>query len=106
MLSASRTLRGTSASYQQNTRGLPKACPQETGPRRVDARLAKSAVALYALPTVLDTHALSSPTRAAAHACSGGPHRTADWGITGSPSAARASSVPSDLPLEWRLAGP
>jgi hypothetical protein len=78
----------------------------QIGPRSVDARMAKSSVALYALPMLLDTHALSSTTRAAAHAYPGGPHRTADWGMTGSPGAARASSGPSDLPLEWSLAGP
>src|SRR4029453_1656306 len=75
-------------------------CPQETGPRSIDARLAKSSVALYALPMLLDTHALSSTTRAAAHACPSGPHRTANWGMRGGPGVACASSVPSDLP--WR----
>jgi len=30
----------------------------------------------------------------------------ANWGVTGGPGAARASSVPSDLPLEWSLAEP
>src|SRR5262245_45873853 len=53
--------------------------------------MAKSSVALYALPMLLDTHALSSTTRTAAHAGPGGPHRRANWGMRGGPGAARAS---------------